>query len=63
MQEHFQEFTQSIENKRIGLEAQVNRLEERKRIALEPILKKNLHFLEKENELLLKEKVISEAKA
>jgi chromosome segregation ATPase len=63
MQEHFQEFTQSIENKRIELETQVNRLEERKRKALEPILKKNLHFLEKENELLLRAKVTSEAKA
>lgn len=63
MQVHFKEFTDTIDAKRIELEQQVNQLEERKRKALEPILKKNLHFLEKENELLLKAEVIKQAKA
>jgi hypothetical protein len=63
MQTHFKEFSETTEVKILSLQNEVNSLEERKRKALEPILKKNLHFLEKENELLLKEKVITEARA
>lgn len=62
MQTHFKELSETTEIKILSLQNEVNKLEERKRIALEPILKKNLHFLEKENELLLKEKVITEAR-
>ena len=63
MQTHFKEFSETTEVKILSLQNEVNILEEKKRKALEPILKKNLHFLEKENELLLKEKVITEARA